>query len=656
LCKTKLLDQLRDRFQGWHQAQLIELSVESIFETLYQVYGDQLSLALDPEFDMPSVVQGQKDATWLKTSNTVGINVRTIGSFFNIIPYVFSLPKAQNAIHILPIWEPGVAASLYGMASWQINPEFYDARLAVFSPNLNTVELQLKVVINLLHLMGKVVGMDVVPHTDRYSEMALANPSYFEWLKRKDLEILDHSPTLSAEVETILYDYLTINGSATKTLVVPRREVIFAEGYQEKLRFDIMFGPSHDDGLRLARRKEMIQLLYDAGLETVPATMGPPYRGIEIDPDNAAMTIDEDGRIWRDYRISKPEKMSRVFGPLSRFKLFETQGNQDWTLNFDHPLPRVWDYVAEHYCQVAAQFGFDFMRGDMSHVQMRPDGVPAHIPRYYDLLRHVKERIRADKPWFGYFAESFLAPPDQMAYGNEIEHLEASLAESTLGDLQSEVVGSESFMHIFGNYIDLLHTQNFAPNFTLFTADKDDPRFDAFYVNGNELRYFIGLFLLEMPSYMSLGFECRDTHLSPAPNEHYSKLYVFHMDEGPKSTKGPYVWGKNLALKQRLDHIADWADKHWDYLKLHDQTMWICKPSKHGAFFAWKQGQYIMVARATTDKKASHNTFELELKTQNAEIVLSTHQKDSIARIIQHEKSVWVEGLMQNECIIIKTH
>ena len=36
------------------------------------------------------------------------------------------------------------------------------------------------------HAMGRTVGMDIIPHTDRFSQMALAYPHYFEWLRRQD--------------------------------------------------------------------------------------------------------------------------------------------------------------------------------------------------------------------------------------------------------------------------------------------------------------------------------------------------------------------------------------------------------------------------------------------------------------------------------------
>lgn len=135
-----------------------------------------------------------------------------------------TLPNAFNAIHILPIWEPGVVSSLYGPSSWNINPEFFSPILQSYFPGLDTVEKQLKVVINILHLMEKSVGMDVVPHTDRYSEMVLANPAFFEWLQRDELRILQQGNGLYRTVERIIYTHL-LNNSPGQSL--PEQETFF---------------------------------------------------------------------------------------------------------------------------------------------------------------------------------------------------------------------------------------------------------------------------------------------------------------------------------------------------------------------------------------------------------------------------------------------
>jgi hypothetical protein len=132
------------------------------------------------------------------------------------------------------------------------------------------------------------------------------------------------------------------------------------------------------------------------------------------------------------------------------------------------------------------------------------------------------------------------------------------------------------------------------------TADKDDPRFDGFYLAGGEVRTFIALFLTTMPSYMALGFEVRDVHHVPAPNEHYSKLYVFQLQEGPKATHGPYVWGKNGHLFNAITRLRCYADSIWSDLR--DRPLcWLLAPdaTAQNKVVAWTQAdraEYLFLA------------------------------------------------------------
>jgi hypothetical protein len=311
-----------------------------------------------------------------------------------------------------------------------------------------------------------------------------------------------------------------------------------------------------------------------------------------VDPRPEAKTVDAHGQVWRDYVITQPEPMSRVFGPLARFKLYERMDdNDEWEVDFSRPRREVWAYVCERYAEVQRRYGFDYMRGDMSHVQMHPQGVPPEIDGYYDLLGAVKAHIRAQgAPHFGYLAESFLAPRDVMGYGEEMDHLEASAADAVLGDLQSTVVGSPDFLQRLRQYHDYAETRRCTPSLTCMTADKDDPRFDEFYVGGSELRLFLALFFTGMPSYMGLGFETRDVHHEPAPNEHYSKLYVFQMASGPKATQGPYVWGANGHLFNAVTRLRLYADALWPQLAGRP-VRWLIPPDAmaQNKVLAWTQ-------------------------------------------------------------------
>ena len=383
----------------------------------------------------------------------------------------------------------------------------------------------------------------------------------------------------------------------------------------ETRRMRLLFGEADNPDGREARRNLIIRQLYRYGLEPVPGTMAPPFRGLAVDTRSEAKNVDAHGQVWRDFVITCPEAMSRVFGPLGRYKLYASKDdNANWELDFERPRTAVWDYVCHKYFQMQQRYNFDFMRGDMSHVQMRPNGVPSQPDRFYDILGAVKNYVRAQGiAWFGYFGETFLAPRDVMGYGEEIDHLEAAEADTTLGDLQSTVVGSAEFLQRFRAYYDLLETRRCTPNFTLMTADKDDPRFDEFYVGGSEVRLFIALFLTQMPSYMGLGFETRDIHFSPAPNEHYTKLYVFQETSGPKATHGPYVWGKNGHLFSAVTRLRRYADALWPAIK-DKPVRWLIPPdaTAHNKVIAWTQADMPQFAFiANTDFKQPAGSFGL---------------------------------------------
>ena len=180
----------------------VQLNVYDVLNILQRRLGnDIIQKALDSsQGDLGKCIESpasyHQDSQWLKKSNMVGINVRTIGNLFNVVKYALTIPKSQDSLHLLPFWEPGVVGSLYGMTSFNINTEFYSHELATAIPTLNSVEKQLKFVVNVLHAMGKSVGMDVIPHTDRFSEMVIAYPRFFEWVRRVGGRITNNSETI----------------------------------------------------------------------------------------------------------------------------------------------------------------------------------------------------------------------------------------------------------------------------------------------------------------------------------------------------------------------------------------------------------------------------------------------------------------------------
>jgi hypothetical protein len=615
---------------GLHPREAVALPLTSVLDLLRRRTGDAVDVALSPEavdLDRPlahlpvevvSPRNNEQDSAWLKTTNMVGINVRTVADFGGVVKYALTLPAAFDSIHLLPIWEPGVVESLYGIAGWNLNKEFLSDEMLMVAPHIDTAERQLRATCNLLHVMGKTIGMDVIPHTDRFSEAAVGSPDLFEWMRVRDRVIVDQSESLNQVVMGTVFEWLHGAGSATPELPVPPdAETLFAS--DEKERLAVLFGDPEDFRGRIMRRVGLIRHLKSQGLEPVPATMGVPFRGIMIDPDPEKTVTDDDGMEWPDFVVTRPEGMSRVFSPLARFKLYgRLDDNANWEIDFSKPREHVWRYVCEHFARAQHIGNFDFMRGDMSHVQMRPDGVPGEVGEHYDILRAVKTHIQreAPAPWFGYFAESFLPPRDSFQFGEELDHLDASLVDATLGDLQSTVVGSPQYLRRFRRYLDDLATRRTAPAYTVMTADKDDPRFDEFYRAGNEARLFTALFLPDMPSYTGLGFEVRDVHWEPVENEHYTKLFVFR--ERGESNVYPskarhgseFIWGENQQLFEHLSALRVYAEGVLASLE-GTVTRWLIPPdaTTQRGTASWTQhgdGRYVFVVNYDLEKNSGY--------------------------------------------------
>lgn len=558
-----------------------------VLKLLTARFGGAVEEAIASAADLAMVPSGApslhdaSDGGWLRRANVVGINMRTVGGAWGVVPYALTLPAIQGAIHVLPFLEPGVVGSLYGPVSWEIDAALFSPALAQTRPGLDTAEKQLRAVVNLVHLMGRVMGLDVIPHCDRFAQIVLAQPDHFEWIRRADQKIAQHGPAVTGQVERLIHRWIDVQGSADGSAVPKDADELF-RGLAEATRLRVLFGNPEEPLRRRTRRTALVRELHAAGLETLPASMGPPYRGLELDPADAASSVDAMGLAWREFRFVRPQPMSRVFGPLTRYALFEPAADDGWELDFDRPREDVWRYVTTHYADLRDRFGMDFMRGDMAHIQMRPEGIPLQIGPHYDILGAVHDEIRdRGTASFGYLAEAFLAPPGTFAYGDEMDHLEAAGAETVLGDLQSTPVGGAEFSARLRRYLDHAATRSCTPSLTVMTADKDDPRFDAFYASGSLARVFIALLVPNLPSYMGLGFELRDVHHLPAAAEDYTKHYVFEATTGVAATTGPYRFGRNVALFASIERIRGLADGLRDLLA-RATSVWVRPPDATG--------------------------------------------------------------------------
>ena len=114
---------------------------------------------------------------------------------------------------------------------------------------------------------------------------------------------------------------------------------------------------------------------------------------------------------------------------------------------------------------------------------------------------------------------------------------------------------------------------------------------------------------------MGLGFELRDPHPAPAPNEHYTKLYVFRIDEGEKATHGAYQWGKNRPLFLTINKMKKYAESILKEVQFAE-SQWIILPDADNKIIVWTQKvaenqspQYLFMVNLDTGK----DVFDVQL-------------------------------------------
>lgn len=570
--------------------QVLALPDAAIFALLEQRLGhDTLARALDPAQTIasPLAQAGVTDPSWLGKSHVVGVHPRVLGSFWNIVKYALTLSAAQNALHLLPVFEQQMNG-LYLPNSWRISPEFFDPALAARQPQLDTPDKQLRACVNLLHAMGKAVGLDILRHTGNYSETMMAHPDYFMWVRLSPdgTAIADQGNTVHEQAQAVIRQFVAEwgdasamapdNAQALETRMareghwtvpsdtlrgppVPPAFDLFdpALAHDDEARLSILLGPVGCPQMRLARRLALLHRLKDAGLFPAPVVDGPPFRPLTL------ARLDTHGwPVWTVGTLTSTNRggLSHIFGAISPYKLYETDAQGRFQI--DKPLPAVWQYLNRQVVALQKATGVDFMRGDMAHLDYRadaasPDTTPEALsPARYDMFSALKHAVQQENqvPWFAFLPETFLL--DKPGGTHPDQHARWQQADLALGGMQGRDVSSAEWPARLRQRIGALAGESLPIASTMMTADSDSAHRPHRYDNplANSVRAFAGLF--SPPSYMGMGFEMKGPADAPTPQPPEAFTHAFN--DGLKGHC--YAWGRNTQtfqtitrLKQRLE-------------------------------------------------------------------------------------------------------
>lgn len=476
--------------------------------------------AYQSDFMIKSPVSNFHNSDWFKKSKIIGINPRITGSFFNIVKYATTF--CENAIHIMPFFETGHDESLYVQNSWRISEEFFDENLA--NDGFDTIEKQLKVIINLLHAMGKAVGFDVLPHVDNFSEIVFLNPSLFEWAKLNDNKTSQLFPPeidynkIYLDVENEIVNFLKLYKYKDNNLTAKK---LFEET-TEKERHSIIFGKDKKKWNNI--RISLMNYIRQKGYETLPVTEHSPSRPIIFDKINT-----KNGINWSEFSIKNKSEQAIILGCITPYKWYEID-NEGYP-NANKPELRVWSYFIDKYKNIQNEYNFDFMRGDMAHNQI-PHASKIPIKQLSEFWKFLKQEIQKNTPYFASLAEAFY----NTHYINGYTDMMNKDFDVVLGNMNFRFLDEEFINHL-KDYINIHPQFSFSPCVCVFTNDADKKENNALYQSplANDIRIFCGYFL-NQASYTGIGYELRN--LLPKKPEQYTFNYI-------KKMKKPYCWGNN---------------------------------------------------------------------------------------------------------------
>ncbi len=374
-----------------YEALLIDTDVFILFyKELYDLYFKNS--------EIKSPVASEKDSNWMTKSDFCFINTRAtgkepqiLGTFIDVIKL---LPVLRvDAIHLAPYLECAFG-NIYALNSlFHINDEVVNKEYE--NQGISGTE-QLKILIDCVHLLKKVIGFDLEPHTSQFSNVVIDNPELFRWIKLSDdKETLYNSVS---QDDMLLEDY-------QKDIIdeiVELRNSILAKHNIKKLESNI------DKVLRETATGEVISELINKGYWTVP---NHTWNGVgvpEFDKYNYSSNYPEFKYLDKDGE----DQTEQAFGMLTPYKFYNNLMSNK--IPKDEKLPEYNDKVIEYFAGIFLviykEFPFDFVRFDyVDHVfdstLDESDDIPISDRMVPKLLKRVIGFMKEKLSYIGFMAE-----------------------------------------------------------------------------------------------------------------------------------------------------------------------------------------------------------------------------------------------------------
>lgn len=594
----------------------------------------------------------------------IGIHPRIAKTFGGIISYAMTSPN--EGVHLLPLLEPGCANSLYAASSWNVNNEFMDAELT--SKGYDTPEKQLKLTVNVLHSLGKKVGIDVVPHTDRFSQQVFTNPDCFYWIHVENEGGKDVGKYLQKTdgVKQTVKEFLETNGDINgKKINGKTLEKLYELSDEERER--IIFGKA-DKEKRDTRRVELMNAVRAKGYETVPVSIESANRLPVFDKYNSII-VDGKKITWAEFkfpddfeygyelykvhedRVNPPKGL---FGNLTPYKFYDI--DDKGFFKSDSMNKKTVDYFANKVSDFVNEYHFDFSRNDMMHLQYSQANKKSQTQQTDEAWHHIKNKIKEKNPDFKFFGEIF----GENIYTEGLKDAENKRTDVILG--ASHYKKGQNFTDLVKKYSK--SDSKVKQAVTVMTTDLDEPVYnDLLKPNLIKLREFYKWFM-PLPGYSAIGYETKED--KPKEKREAYTLNFTNVDN--VNNYAPFEWRKNNKLYFQMSKMQMVYDKIKSTIKKQN-LLWLGNSSNTWMYYDKNTNlpSYVFITNPDTERvkpkisiENPFNALEKIDKSVNKqekavlEPVLSTDKTQLKRKTIYKNKPVIITNLAPGEGRIYK--
>lgn len=346
-----------------------------------------------------SPVVSNKDGSWMRDTSICFLNVRATsqngyshGDFINATKVLPSL--RVDGIHLSPFFDHALNILYAVDCLWIISDDFINK----FYLSLISANDQIRFFVQTSHLLGKVVGFDLEPHTSQFSRVALEYPEMFRWVKLKRYQ--DGSVKLADDLsqeQQLLPEYQKRIINEIKGIV---KEKLKKYKLKSFLKGDVLT-------IRTAHI-ECIYELIDKGIWSIPSHT---WNGVGI-PEFSHYVYDKNYPEFRYINMKGEDHRNHAFGILTPFKFYDNLKPNNFPDPNNPPKldKKVLKFFSSIPLKMIEKFGFDFVRWDYTdHVF---DSVKDKNPNYpisdritpY-VIKYTVNKIRRKYPYVGMFFE-----------------------------------------------------------------------------------------------------------------------------------------------------------------------------------------------------------------------------------------------------------